>query len=227
MKITWDDIVLADDSDFSIAKSNLSVTGRQQVQQATFVRSQRGKWFARGNRSLQVSFNVSRLFGSVADAEQFVVEHYRELSDGARVDVAEGSWPVLLLELEGDEDIEITNAVLESVSEPRYIGCSVELGYSFRVPKIITSASTALTDLDALVTHGTQTIPFGVDEHTFTGLAFASAPIKVIGSIEIPEGADLIFANVVTGSYTTDGFKINLSSITTSSSYLFNFVAVL
>jgi len=193
------------------------LNGRQLVQEAQFLRAVTSNFFARGNRSLTLSFTVSRVFDSVENAELFFLGHYASLSDG----------PASLVLSCGDTDVFIAGAVLESVSEPTYTGVSVQVTYHFRAPRILTAYSLVATDLDAMTVTGTQSIPSGVDNHTFTGLGFASVPIRIVGTVEIPVGGDIIVANIVAGSITTDGFKIALNTTTTSASNKYHYVAVL
>ena len=105
--------------------------GRQIVQEVQFLRAAHSTFFARGNRSVSLSFSVTRIFDSVENAELFMLGHYESLSDG----------PASLVLTCEDTEVFIADAVLESVSEPNYIGASVTVQYSFRAPRILTSYS--------------------------------------------------------------------------------------
>ena len=217
MKANWDGVTLSDELTTDFGQFGFTLNGHQIVQEAQFLRSAYSTFFARGNRSVTLSFSVTRLFTTVENAELFMLGHYASLSDG----------PASLILTCGETDVFIANAVLESVSEPSYIGCSVTVQYHFRAPKILTTYSLVLTDLDSMTKTGSLSISSGVEEQTFTGLGFASVPVRIIGSVEIPADGDIIVGNIVTGTITDDEFKIALSAATPNGSYKFNYIAVL
>jgi hypothetical protein len=198
-------------------QSGFTLNGRQIVQEAQFLRAAYSTFFSRGNRSITLSFSVSRLFGSVENAELFMLGHYASLSDG----------PASLVLTCGSTNVFVADAVLESVSEPVYVGCSVTVQYHFRAPRILTAYSLVTTDFDAMTQSGSQSIPAGVSSHSLTGLAFPSVPIRILGTVALPAGEDIIVGGPVIGSETTDGFDIVLSAITPSANYRFNYVVVL
>src|SRR5436190_3255135 len=140
MKASWDGVTLSDEFVTDLFQSGFTLNGHQIVQEAQFLRAAWSTFFARGNRSITLSFTVNRLFGSVENAELFFLGHYASLSDG----------PATLVLSCANTDILVANAVLESVSEPTYTGVSVSVTYHFRAPKILTAYSLVATDLDAM-----------------------------------------------------------------------------
>ena len=217
MKASWDGVQLSDEFTDDLFQSGLTLNGHQIVQESQFLRAAYSTFFARGNRSITLSFTVVRIFDSVKNAELFFLGHYASLSDG----------PATLVLSCGNTDIFVANAVLESVSEPVYTGVSVSVTYHFRAPKILTAYSLVTTDFDAMTVPGTQSIPSGVSSHTFSGLGFASVPTRIVGTVVGPAGSDIIFGMPVKGSFTTDGFDIVLSAATPNGNYDFAFYATL
>ena len=57
----------------------LRINGRPLVQEAQFLRAQKIKMFARGNRKTTVSFTVKRLHDSIQAAQVFMIQHYNLL----------------------------------------------------------------------------------------------------------------------------------------------------
>src|SRR2546421_807524 len=131
MKIKWDSIWLSDEFAADGYQSGPTLNGRQIVQEAQFLRAAQSQFFARGNRSVLLSFSVTRVFSSISAAEQFFLGHYATLVNGpATLTCRCGGGS------EAVTDVLIQNAVLESLSEPRYIGESVNITYTFRAPAI-------------------------------------------------------------------------------------------
>ena len=73
---------------------------------------------------------------------------------------------------------------------------------------------------------GTLSIPAGVSQHSFTELDWPVSPTRIIGTIIMPGGGDLIHAHIIKDSITTDGFDIALSGETPDANYEFNYIAV-
>jgi hypothetical protein len=216
VKCKFDDIWLSDELAADGFQSDFAINGRQIVQEAQFVRSTVAGLFARGNRSVSVSFRVRRVFSSEEAAEVFAATHYGSLSAGpATLTCRCGT--------SSPTDVTFADAVLESVAIPKYIGLCVDVLYQFRAPAIA-GTSTPLF-VDVLV--GEQAIPSGQDTVTFTGLAFASTPSFVGGVVVGPDGSDVIIGMIVDGSESTDGFQVNLNGVTPNGNYKFRYLYVL
>lgn len=73
---------------------------------------------------------------------------------------------------------------------------------------------------------GEFSIPNGVDTVLVTGLALSAAPARVVVSIRKAAGADNIFGMVVSSTITTDGFRVDLSALTTVSTYKVDYLLI-
>lgn len=214
-------IWLSDEFALDGFQHGLAVSGRQIVQEADFLRSAKAAFYARGNRSMQLSFSVLRAFTTVAAAELFLLGHYTVLEDGPGTLTCRcggGSEP--------QTDVLIPGAVLESVSHPRYIGSSVLVTYTFRFAPVSVITPPA-DDLELMTRSGTLNIPAGVSTKTFTGLAFPSMPSRIIGAVSTPAGGDQIHGDVDYTSISTDGFTLNLSGETPDGDYRYDYIAFL
>lgn len=220
MKIKWDSLWLSDEFAADGYQSGLSLNGRQIVQEAQFLRAAQSQFFARGNRSVSLSFSVTRVFSSVSAAEQFFLGHYATIVDGpatltCRCKNTDGTTT----------DVLIQNAVLESLSEPRYIGVSVNISYTFRAPAITAVYS---PPVDSDVRTLTASIPNGVSSFTVSGLALPSIPARVFGlSVRKPLNGLQLAASLEDGTVTTDGFKVWLTGTTDNANYKLDFAVSL
>lgn len=216
MKFKWDTVQLSDDT---YRAAGVSVNGRQVVQEANFLRAATASLFARKNRSIQLSFSVQRTFGTIRACEEFVLNHHNTLVDSGTLTARVG------LNTESPYDVLLQNAVLEAVSFPRYTGVAAEVQYQFRAPKV--SGIVYSPPPDADMRTGTLSINNGVSTQTFTGLAFPSAPLRVLAIVVKPLNGAQIFATVVDGTLTTDGFRVDFDATIPAAGYKLNYLAVL
>src|SRR5262245_39099778 len=82
MLITYGNITLSQDTRDS-AMSGLHIAGQPLVEAVAFPRADEIVTFARGNRSLTVSFTVARRFRTVSERELWPAQHIAELPDKA------------------------------------------------------------------------------------------------------------------------------------------------
>lgn len=220
MKILWDSVWLSDEFGADGFQSGLSLNGRQVIQEAQFLRAANAAFYARGNRAQQLTFTVLRRFDRAADAELFLLGHYATLVDGPATLLCRcggGGEPLT--------DVLIQNAVLESVSHPRYIGNSVSVTYTFRFAPVATVFNPEDEELN--MRSGSLAIPNNEETAVFSGLAFPGIPSRVIGQVRGPDGSDYLTAMVIAGTLTADGFQINLSGVVPGAgSYFFDYIAV-
>lgn len=101
--------------------SNFRLDGRQLNQETALVRAAAAGLFARGNRTVQISFTVARAFSAAAAAEVFLHDHFSTLQPQAD----------LVFTLADASTRTFAASVLESVS-PVYQGLTVITSYAFR-----------------------------------------------------------------------------------------------
>ena len=209
MKLQWNATWLADDDSPAFG---LSLNGQQIVQEAQFIQAASAALYGRGNRTVSLAFSVTRSFGSVSEAEQFIHAHYSSLED-------EGSL-ICRCGAQGEEptDILYQNAVLIG-PKARYRGVSVQIDYQFRAPQV----SGIFVPEEDDMRSASIPIPAGVDHFTAAGLAFPAIPARVLPHVRIPAAGDNIEAHVVDGTITADGFDIQLSAVTPDGDYVLDF----
>jgi hypothetical protein len=70
---------------------NLRIGGKELVQSAQFLRASKGKSFARGNTSTDVSFQITREHATAQACEEFILEHHSSIpKTGNILFIAEG-----------------------------------------------------------------------------------------------------------------------------------------
>lgn len=110
----------------------ISFNGAFLVDEAQFFRAAAMSFFARGNRSTNIGFSVSRSFASESDALIFA-----SLSQNT----IPGQADLFVSDEEGTTVVALEDAVLEAVSVGPLIGTSVEVAYQFRggifVPSVL------------------------------------------------------------------------------------------
>jgi hypothetical protein len=75
-------------------------------------------------------------------------------------------------------------------------------------------------------TTGTFSIPAGVDTVLVSGLGLSAVPRQVISSIRKPAGGFNIYGLVVTDTVTSDGFRVDLSGETDTSTYKLDYYLI-
>jgi len=217
MTFKWDDIYL---SDSTTRAFDVTVNGRQLIQEAQFLRAAAAAFYGRANKRIQLAFSITRNFATIKLAEQWILGHHGDLANRSTLTITTG------LDSESSEDIICQNAVLESVDFPRIRGISVEARYTFLIPAITGIGPTPTHD-DAFIT-GSFPIPSGADSVTVTGLALLGAPQRIFPTVRKPDAtAFTLIACPVDGTYTTDGFTAALSGETDSADYWLDYALVL
>jgi hypothetical protein len=218
MRIRWDSIWLTDETGQQ-PQFGLTLNGRQIVQEEQFLRAAAEQLFPRANRVVRLAFRSERTFSTIKAAELFVAGHYDTLVNGpATLTLRCG------LDSESPVDVLVQNAVLESIEMPVYRGTSVTNGYRFAAPRI---SAIYTPPAEGEVRSGTLSINNGVSTQTFTGLAFPSAPARVLVNVVKPSGGMQIFGTMVDGTITTDGFRVDFDAIVPATGYKLTYFAVL
>ena len=78
--------------------------------------------------------------------------------------------------------------------------------------------------IDPTVYTGTLQLAQGVSSGSVTGLALTFTPTKVFVDLQRPAGGDFIMVSVDTSTLSSDGFSFDLSSATTSSSFVLDYI---
>ena len=100
---------------------------------------------------------------------------------------------------------------------------------SFDEVNTITIDSSTVVQSNVVVPYklnGSIALANGVDEGTVTGLNLPFVPSQVLLTVMKPEEGYNIFATVIAGSVTTDGFLYELSGETDSTGYTLNYLLV-
>jgi len=220
VEFTWESIKLADNTDYPAF--GVTLNGAQIVQEAQFIRAATAALYGRGNRKVQVSFNATKTFTTVREAQEFVLNHYNLLSDEGTLTIRIGA---------GDEspyDVYLADAVLAGISFPEYIGCMVTVQYQFAAPAISGIDYTPPaegTEVD--IRRGTVVIGSGAETITVTGLGLPSVPAQVLLSVRKPAAGGMNITAHLVGDPTTDGFTAHLSGITPGTGYKLDYEALL
>jgi hypothetical protein len=177
----------------------ISFNGAFMVDEAQFFRAAAMAFFARGNRSTTIGFNVSRSFASESDALVFAA---------ITVNLLPGTGDLIVSDEEGTTVVELTDAVLESVAVGPIIGTSVDLRYTFKggvfAPSVLPPQPT-----DTVITGNVALALNDELKAVVFPAPFAVAPTSVDCWIVCATAAPIKFiaAAVLQDSITTTGFN--------------------
>lgn len=107
----------------------LRINGRPLVQEAQFLRAEKVKMFARGNRKTIVSFTVKRLHNNVQAAQVFMIQHYNSLPSDGTVRFK------LINDSGGSQDLTMVDSVLGTI-QYWHVGKTTFFRYSIEGGKI-------------------------------------------------------------------------------------------
>lgn len=214
MKFRFDSTWLATDGYLA---SEVRIAGRQIVEEAQFLRAASAAFYARGNRSVSVTFTVARVFDSMLEAESFCLSHHDALPNQADLLVRIG------LDSESTQDATLGDAVLEEVSF-RQIGVSILVSYAFRASEITGIVATPTADV---FESGSYAIGNGASSVTLTGLALGAVPTQVLVTVRKPAGGFNLLGTVDGSTITADGFSVYFNGQTDSANYLLDWLAIL
>jgi hypothetical protein len=110
--------------------------------------------------------------------------------------------------------MELDFRITDSAGRPITYANPIISLYNSGVVGVVTTPPTIGPSRDGL-----YSIPNGVDSGTVSSLALPLTPRRVYVSVRKPAGGYNIFACVVDGTLTTDGFQFNLSGQTDSTGY--------
>ncbi len=131
------------------------VNGRRVTQEAQFLRAATSRFFARGNKSISLAFQVARQFDTLGDCENFILAHPNELDGKADLLCRIG------LPSDPQSDLTLEGAVLQSVDIPEYAGVQATVAYTFSAPQV--TGSNPVQALQSPLTMKTFNIGNGVD----------------------------------------------------------------
>jgi hypothetical protein len=109
--------------------SNLSITESRNVQRTNPVRARAVKFIGRKNRSLSISFTVSRVHADLLEAQKFVLDHCGTVPDSG----------TLIIETEPDGNVakrKMYDACVDNISI-KHVGVSTETQYSLSGGEIV------------------------------------------------------------------------------------------
>lgn len=129
MKITLDTTTLA--AGGAEGPRNLRVSQARGVQQSDFVRATYGDQWARGNIRNTITFEVTRIHGSIREASQFILDHAQSLPSSGLLILAE-------ITADGTSRRFLPGAVLVNVDCLRQVGASTEWAYVLIGGEILT-----------------------------------------------------------------------------------------
>lgn len=129
MKISVGNFVLAEMSG-PVGVREFKVSSSRAIEPAQFLRAAAGAFLDRQNAVVTISFRVSRLHGSVREAEVFLLAHAGEVPSGGLVTfTARGD--------NGQEVSRFLDAAVVEVTEAAYVGCSSTVLYSIRGGRLL------------------------------------------------------------------------------------------
>ena len=120
-------------------------------------------------------------------------------------------------------------AYITVVNEVQMLCSDMDALDSFDEVNTITIDSSTVVQSNVVVPYnlnGSIALANGVDEGTVTGLNLPFVPSQVLLTVMKPEEGYNIFATVIAGSVTTDGFLYELSGETDSTGYTLNYLLV-
>jgi hypothetical protein len=214
MKIKFGTIWLAYDG---FLASDLRLNGKLVVQESDFLRAANATFYARGNRSVEVSFRVTQKFDTLRLAEEFMLSHVNDLPNqadavfycGTDSDVSEGT---------------MSNATLVTLPELEYKGLAVTVLYKLiggiigGIVAVEHLDEPSLFTLSALLS-GATNLTSGTSSVTVSGATFPSVPVWFTGQVLKPAGGANLLAFPIAGSQSTDGFSFDLSADVPSTGY--------
>lgn len=130
MKITVNHFVLAEMSG-PVGVRDFKIVNERLVEAARFLRAESGAFYDRKNRATLVTFAVTRLHGSVRDAELFLLAHELQVPGSGRVTFTARTE-------DGREVARHLDAAIVGVTESRYVGQSTYHSYAIKGGRLLT-----------------------------------------------------------------------------------------
>jgi hypothetical protein len=121
VKVTIDNFLLAGDGRDSV--SGFRIENSRQVQSVSGIRRETVQLFQRANRQTTITFRVHRLFTTIQEAEQFLLEHMDAVPKQGLVAIQTGTW--------GDmRKFRYYRAAAVTVTSAEYIGVTTIHSYT-------------------------------------------------------------------------------------------------
>ena len=226
MRILLDNTLLASPSLTGAPAFGVTLNGRQIVQETDFVRAAVGTLYARGNRTTELAFSTTRLFGSLRRAQKFALTHAASLP-------TEGAVVVTCGEGADTETVVLEGAVLERAEIVAQIGSAVVVRYLLRGPDAWSSdipedleGETEAGEDTLVMRRGKVSLASGATSATITFSAVLSTtPAAVSATLSRPTGEPLIGCAVREDTISTSGFTVDLDAPTPSANYKLHYHA--
>lgn len=227
MRISIANTLLADSADPAYAPTGIVLNGRQVIQETDFLRAAAATYYARGNRSTDLSFTTGRAFATHRLAQAFALQHCTSLPTG-------GSITVVCGEPGDTENVYLQGAVVESADVVRIVGTFVYVRYTLRGPAAWSSdvppdleGETETGEDTLVVRRGKVSIASGATSVTVTFSApLAGVPPCVIPVISRPTGSPQIGCELREDSINETGFIVDLKNATPDDTYKLHYLAV-
>lgn len=227
MQITFGNTVLASPSLTGAPLFGLTLNGREIIQETDFLRAVAATFYARGNRTTELAFNVTRLFTTLREAQRFALTHATGLP-------SRGTLQVLVGEGADTETVYLEGVVLESADIVSQRGVAIVVRYVLKGPAAWTSdvpaslpGETEAGEGTLVLRRGQVSITSGATSVAVTfSAALSSVPAAVSVTISRPTGEAIVGASVRQDTIATTGFTADLDAPTPSANYKLNYVAI-
>lgn len=201
----------------------LSLNGQQINDEGAFFRAASVVPIARGNRSTDFSFNVTRTFNTVVDCEVFILTHFADISQQADLLCACNGV--------GDaatQDCVLSDAVLSSLRFSENRGLSVVVQYSFKGGLFVNEDVPDPPDGEDTLKAGTESLSLTDESKAVTfSIPFGSTPTAVMAIIHAPSGGFVIAVDVDRSTVSASGFTSRFGAAIPATGYFLSWIAVL
>ena len=215
MKIKFGSVYLTEDENGPIG---FTVNGQRIAQDSARIRAEYIAIFPRGNLGLTISFGARRLFGTFREAQKFALMENQNRPKTDTLTITCGTNG------ETTEDAILQDAIFMG-AVATYIGKSPMVVYTFRAPRVTGTEYDPPADDD--MRSGTFDITNGAEGGTVTGLVLPAIPVRILVSVRKPTDGLNLFAAIVDGSESTDGFEFTLNGAADSANYKLDYLLIL
>lgn len=220
MKIFHGGVQLTDLEDYPAY--DVSVNGQLVFEAVDIVRAATKRFFSRGNKSGALQFGATRKFGTMKDAQKFILLHFSLLPEVAMTEIVCGVTG------EDPESVYMPNAILSSSPQGIYEGILVRVQYAIQFGVVTTEfPPDILIGGEDAIMRGKQAIASGAETVAVVfGVSFpVGTDVVVTGNVSKPNGGSNIVATIREDLTTVNGFTAELSGPTPDANHKLHWTA--
>ncbi len=200
----------------------VALNGQQINDEAQFFRAATITPIARGNRSTEISFSVTRTFNTVVDCEVFILTHLNALSQQAD----------LLCQCTGvgdaaEQDCTLSGSVLTSIRFSENRGLTVVVQYTFKGGLFVNEDVPPPPDGEDTLKAGTSDLSTSDESVTIVfAIAFGAAPSGITATLLVPGAGEGFSVWIDQSTVSAIGFTARFAAPVPDIGYKLSWIAV-